>query len=646
MSVFTKSATVTKRVYFFLLTCFLFFYQTAFSQVSISGIINRYAAVTGPNTCTNKLTVSTTTGFQINGKVLIIQMQGAAINEENSSGFGNIININGAGLYEKATVAAISTNELTFYNDLVNANFYDYAGSVQVVTIPQYTNVTVSGPVTAQPWNGSTGGIIAFEASGTVTLNANINANGAGFRGGSITNDPNNDNNCTFVDTRSDYFYQQNSLYAAFKGEGIAKAIQGKELGRGSLANGGGGGNDHNSGGGGGANKGAGGRGGENDEPGTFRCKGYYPGTGGRLLNYNNRIFLGGGGGGGHANNNLGTSGGRGGGIIYISANEFNGNGKLITTNGVTASNSTGDGAGGGGAGGTVLLRVNSFTPTDLTVQATGGNGGQVNNQGGNRCFGPGGGGAGGLIAINAENFPNDVDRVITGGNPGITTNSSNGCNNSSNGATSGGAGSILTTVTMPESTTAATGSCSPLPVDFVSFIASLQSGKVLLEWITASETNNDYFSMERSQDGVHFNEIGRILGKGTVAVFSTYQFTDVHPFSGISYYRLRQVDIGGKFEYSKTVSVENHASSFAVTLYPNPSQGKQTTFLQITSPAIETAQIQVTSLLGEPLFSITQPIEPGTTSIEIPSGQLSAGTYLVYVRSGKVFRIIKWQVL
>ncbi|QHT68597.1 T9SS type A sorting domain-containing protein [Rhodocytophaga rosea] len=633
--------------------CLLVFYQIAFSQINISGQINRYAAVTGPNACTNKLTVSTTAGFQVNGKVLIIQMQGADIDDSPSSIFGNVTSVNGAGLYEKATIAAIGSNELTLYNDLVNANFYNYTtGSVQVVTIPQYTDVTISGMITALPWDSEKGGIIAFEASGTVTLNADINANGVGFRGGAVTNDPNEQNNCGPFDTRSDYYYGRTSLYSAFKGEGIAKIIAGKELGKGPQANGGGGGNDHNSGGGGGGHIGQGGIGGKNNEPWILNCKGYDPGLGGKALVTNDRIFMGGGGGGGHTNNIIratgrpaGTPGGNGGGIIYISANEFNGNGYLISTNGASALQSTGDGAGGGGAGGTVLLRVNAFTPTDLTVQATGGNGGQARSDG-NRCFGPGGGGAGGLIAINAENFPNDVERIISGGIPGTVTNSRNGCNGSTNGAATGGAGTVLTDVIMPESTTAATGSCSPLPVDFFSFTAELQSGKVLIEWITASETNNDYFGIERSQDGIHFNEIGRILGKGTVAVFSTYQFIDAHPFTGISYYRLRQVDIDGKFAYSKTVSVENKASSFSITLYPNPSQAKRSAFLQILSPEAETVQIQVTSLLGESLFTSTQTIQAGTTSIEIPSGQLSAGTYLVHVRSGKSFKIIKWQVL
>lgn len=644
MSAIINPSLFVFRAILLVLSWMFMLFNSAFAQQSISGQINNYAAVTEPNACPNKVTVSTTNGFAVNGKVLIIQMQGAMIDESNSANFGNI-SLNQAGQYEKATIAAIDGDELTFTHDLIN--IYDESGSVQVVTIPQYTDVTVTGTLRAAPWNGITGGILAFEASGTVTLNADIVVDGAGFRGGAITNDPNNDNDCNFTDSRNAYFYEASSLYAAFKGEGIAKGIAGKELGRGPQANGGGAGNDHNSGGGGGGNWGQGGTGGQNDEPGFFRCKGYFPGLGGNSITSTDRIFLGGGGGGGHTNNNLGTAGGDGGGIIYISANQLNGNGRRISANGINALMSTGDGAGGGGGGGTVLLRVTTAVIGDLRVEARGGNGGEADNENGNRCFGPGGGGAGGVIASNAQGFPNDIEQVISGGQAGITINSSNsGCNNETNGASDGGAGTLLTNVTIPESTLSPSQTCSPLPVDFVSFSADIQSGKVHLKWITASETNNAYFSVERSSDAVQFSEISRVKGKGTVTAFSQYQYTDLNPFTGISYYRLRQVDTDGKFAYSKTVVVEHNPAELAVALYPNPVAENQIVFLQIAAPALETVQVQVMTLLGESVSSTTHQLNSGTHLIEMNTGGFSAGIYLIHVRSGNTVKTLKLQVL
>jgi hypothetical protein len=544
---------------------------------NISGQINNYAAVTSFGPCSNKLNVSSTAGFNPNSKVLLIQMQGAKIDISDTPNFGDIDFYNSAGSFEKATITAIEGNEITLQNDLLN--IYDVNGKVQLVTIPQFTDVTVSGTLIPAPWNGSTGGVLAFEATGTVTLNANISADGLGFRGGAITNDPQNRNNCNTLSSNNDYFYDKNSLLSAFKGEGIAQFDPGKELGRGAQANGGGGGNDHNSGGGGGGSEGAGGGGGRNNEPGILRCKGNFPGVGGRPLEFDERVFLGGGGGGGHSNNTSGSAGGNGGGIIYISANLMDGNSRTISANGITASNSNGDGAGGGGAGGAILLNINSFTPDALSVQANGGDGGSANNNSENRCFGPGGGGGGGVVAISNEKFPEDVVKSTNGGNAGLTLNSRNNCNNGANGASAGADGLLLSAVKIPQSPFTPDNSCSALPVDFISFKAVMQSGKVNLEWITGSELNNEYFVVERSEDGEQFTEVARVNGKGNTNGISTYQTIDPNPFVGISYYRIRQVDTDGTYSFSKTVSVENNSDELAIQIFPNPVQERRILF-------------------------------------------------------------------
>ena len=208
--------------------------------------------------------------------------------------------------------------------------------------------------------------------------------------------------------------------------------------GRGAFANGGGGGNDHNSGGGGGANAGAGGLGGRNDEPATFGCFGDFPGLGGTALaGYpNQRIFMGGGGGAGHSNNGVGSNGGNGGGIAFIHAAQIIGNNQYISANGTGADINQGqDGAGGGGAGGTIYLFAQSLTG-NLSLYAHGAKGCDVDNQNSDRCFGPGGGGGGGFVFTNVN-----ASTDLSGGAAGITTNTTASCSGSDLGATEGSLG-------------------------------------------------------------------------------------------------------------------------------------------------------------------------------------------------------------
>ena len=246
-------------------SCFLW---TLSAQEMISGIINEYTAVTAIGDCNNSVTVSNPNDFGIGNQVIIIQIKGAEINSNDNADFGKITSFGNAGKYEKAVISAINGNEIEFEGTFVNE--YTPSGKVQLVSMPVYENVEVIGELTAMPWNGTIGGILAFESTGTLTISENITVVGLGFRGGiSETISP---NNCSWLLNQNNYFYDANNWRGAQKGEGIAEFIVGKEAGRGPQANGGGGGNDHNSGGGGGSNVSGGGQGGENDEPSTFGC--------------------------------------------------------------------------------------------------------------------------------------------------------------------------------------------------------------------------------------------------------------------------------------------------------------------------------------------------------------------------------------
>lgn len=110
------------------------------------------------------------------------------------------------------------------------------------------------------------------------------------------------------------------------------------------------------------------------------------------------------------------------------------------------------------------------------------------------------------------------------------------------------------------------------LPLQLVSFSATSQAGGNLLKWTTASETNNDYFTIERAADGINFSAVANIDGKGTCTTISDYSFFDNKCNTGLNYYRLRQTDFDGTCTWSKVVTVEqeNLLSSCNILYLPD----------------------------------------------------------------------------
>lgn len=110
------------------------------------------------------------------------------------------------------------------------------------------------------------------------------------------------------------------------------------------------------------------------------------------------------------------------------------------------------------------------------------------------------------------------------------------------------------------------------LPVELLYFRGAPKASDILLEWATASELNNDFFEVQRSVDGRDFEVLGKVAGAGTHSGLLTYDFTDRNPRPGVNYYRLRQVDFDGAFEYSPVVSVKAEGKEGGMALYPNPA--------------------------------------------------------------------------
>jgi len=109
------------------------------------------------------------------------------------------------------------------------------------------------------------------------------------------------------------------------------------------------------------------------------------------------------------------------------------------------------------------------------------------------------------------------------------------------------------------------------LPVEWIYFISKLQESGIILEWATATETNNSHFEIEHSLNGLDFTYLGQIIGHGTTSDPKEYIFPHNSPKNGYNYYRLRQVDFDGMFEYSPIVYQIWSAESLIVNVYPNP---------------------------------------------------------------------------
>ena len=113
------------------------------------------------------------------------------------------------------------------------------------------------------------------------------------------------------------------------------------------------------------------------------------------------------------------------------------------------------------------------------------------------------------------------------------------------------------------------------LPVDLVDFkVERFMDKKVNVIWATENENNNQYFDVERSQDGYDFHAIGRINGFGNSTIRRNYSFIDDLPLGGLSYYRLKQVDLGGEFDFSQIRPINFSGLLSTILVYPNPSSG------------------------------------------------------------------------
>lgn len=446
---------------FYLLFIITLYSFQGFSQSPPDHIINDYTAALSINGCTNTLTVQDGTKFNIGDTVMLIQMKGATIDTTNTSSFGNIITIGGAGNNEINYVKAKAGNVIELSNKLLYPyNFF--SGKVQLIRVPFFqNNFTLNDNLTCKPWDGTSGGVLVFEVKDTLKLNHDIDVSAKGFLGGAGYDNSLRVLHCD----ENQYYYPASNVWSGLKGESIATVSDNRIRGKGKLGAGGGGGLGHNSGGAGGANAGNGGTGGYQLDAG-FGCNGSATdnrGLPGVIVSTtanatSHKIFMGSGGGAGQKDNvgNIPPGGGNGGGIVIIKTRVVQSNGFRILANGqngvpctVSSTSDCHDGMGGGGAGGSVYLNANVYLGT-TKLEQTGGRGSNVSSNIPAGRIGPGGGGGGGALFVPQTIIPAAIINLNAGGANGVMIS----YGNDSYGATPGLPGTIFPANSLQYSTT------------------------------------------------------------------------------------------------------------------------------------------------------------------------------------------------
>lgn len=179
-------------------------------------------------------------------------------------------------------------------------------------------------------------------------------------------------------------------------------------------------------------------------------------------------------------------------------------------------------------------------------------------------------------------------------------------------------------------------GGGNPLPVELVAFTAKPEKNRVDLKWTTASEVNNDYFTVERTKDGSSFVEITKVDGAGMSSTSLSYSTADNDPLNGLAYYRLKQTDYDGNFRYSELVPVTFRKSIPLIVIYPNPAEGSG---FNMRLEGYEQDELPVTiyDASGKVVFMSNVILDPsGSGTIQLASGsELASGLYCMRYQLG-----------
>ena len=175
------------------------------------------------------------------------------------------------------------------------------------------------------------------------------------------------------------------------------------------------------------------------------------------------------------------------------------------------------------------------------------------------------------------------------------------------------------------------------LPIELINFDATLKENEVMLNWATATETNNDYFTIERSEDGLNFEKVTTQRGSGNSTSTRSYQAVDPNPISGYSYYRLKQTDFDGHYSYSEvqTVKMKSNVNDNQTiemkSIAPNPFSDKFT--VNFITKSKGKAQVIITNSAGSLVAQEAIEVQDGYNTYEYnDASDFQNGIYFVTI--------------
>lgn len=162
------------------------------------------------------------------------------------------------------------------------------------------------------------------------------------------------------------------------------------------------------------------------------------------------------------------------------------------------------------------------------------------------------------------------------------------------------------------------------LPIELLDFTVELNNKTVKISWVTATELNNDFFTIERSVDGSSFESIKTMSGAGNSLSTISYSSSDENPFAGTTYYRLKQTDFDGNYSYSKIESVYLNESD-EIEIYPNPTENG---LVKIKTDDVKIFEIKLADSLGQIIYET----KLNNSLSEIDLSVFGKGFYVLFI--------------
>lgn len=180
------------------------------------------------------------------------------------------------------------------------------------------------------------------------------------------------------------------------------------------------------------------------------------------------------------------------------------------------------------------------------------------------------------------------------------------------------------------------------LPIELISFSASQKNETVALNWQTATEQNNDYFTIEHSADGITFEILEKINGNGNSSFTNDYRYIHINPKQGDNYYRLSQTDFDGTTKVAGIKVANFKTENREASIFPNPIQDGILN-LKYPSPVKDDLAIQIFDVSGKIIIETNIQIIEGNNQIEVPIQKLGNGIYWLRAQQDERFETIRF---